>query len=196
MTDRHEKQRRRTAGVSLLETIVVVGVMSIIMLTITQIFILNYNIYSRQSKRAGNDTGAILTAQAISQLTRGASNVETSHVFNGTTRSSSSSTLVLKMPALDVNGVPIPMTYDYVAIYRDATVTTKIFIDTDADPASFRKDGTRLITDYNATMIFRYNSTDITTADRVAVYLVNTQTDRTSTLTSRAWTSIFLRNAT
>ena len=179
-----------------METVVVVGVMTIIMLVITQIFILNYNIFARQSKRAGNDTGAILAAQAISQLTRGASNVETSHAFNGTTRTSSSTALVLKMPSLDAGGNPIALSFDYVAVYRDATVTSKIFIDTDADPASTRQDGTRLITDFNATMIFRYNDSTITTANRVSVYLVNSQIDRDSTLTTRAWTSIYLRNAT
>ncbi len=194
MPNRHDNQRGSRAGVSLIETIVVVGVMSIIMVTMAQIFILNYSIYSSQTKRAGNDLGAVLAAQAISQLTRGASNVEVAHDFGGTVRTSSSSVLVLKMPSLDSGGNVLPGFFDYVAVYRGATEPTKIFIDTDADAISFRQDGTRMITDYNTVLIFRYDAPDLTSANRVSAYLVNAQTDRNTTLTTRAWLSIFLRN--
>lgn len=187
---------RRFAGVSLMETIVVIGVMAIIMLVVTQLFILNYQIYAVQNKRADNDTGAVIAAQSISQTVRGASNVETSHVFGGVTHTSSTSELVLKTPAFDAGGNPVVLAYDYVAIYRDGTDATKIFAVTDADPAGAKSDGSRLITAYNASMIFRYNNSDITDANRVSVYLVNTQINRGATLTSRAWTSIFLRNIT
>lgn len=177
-----------------METIVVISVMASIMLILTQIFILNYQIYASQSKRADNDTGAILAAKALAQYARGASNVESSHIFDGTTRTSSDSVLVLKMPSVDATGNIVAAAYDYIAFYRDATVTTKIMVQTDANASSYRKSGARLITAFNQNLIFRYNAADITQANRVSVFLINSQVNRNATLQTKAWTAIFLRN--
>jgi len=177
-----------------MESIVVIGVMAVIMLVISQIFLLNYEMFWKQSLRSGNETGAILASRTISQLARSAADVEASHVFGGTTRTSSDTQLVLKLPSIDGTGSLIFNTYDYVAFYRDATATTKIFSVTEAGSGSVRKSGTRLVTAYNAALYFRYNNPDVTKADRVSVMLINQQTRRGTSVTSRAWTSIFLRD--
>jgi hypothetical protein len=177
-----------------METIVVVGVMALIMLIISQIFVLNYEMFFRQSLRTDNETGAILAARSISQLSRGAIAVEASHDFSGTVHTSSDSTLVLKMPAVDGSDNIIAGVYDYAAFYRDPTDATKIFIVTDPGSGSVRQLSARRLTSYNDTLIFRYNAATITAADRISVLLINQQTRRGATVTNRAWTSIFLRN--
>ena len=185
---------RRLTGVSLMETIVVIGIMALIMILISQIFVLNYEMFFKQSLRTDNETGAILAARSISQLARGAIAVEASHNFGGTTYTSSDSTLVLKMPAVDGSDNIIGGVFDYAAFYRHPTETTKIFVVVDPGTGSVRQPGTRRITSYNDTLAFRYNAVDITRADRISVLIINQQTRRGATIASRSWTSIFLRN--
>lgn len=192
LPQRDSANRRR--GVSLMETIIVIGIMSVLMLVVTQIFLLNYEIVDKQSGRAANETGAILAAKTISQMTRGASAVEASHVFSGTTRTSSSTTLVLKMPSIDSSGNVLAATFDYVAIYRHTTNTDELHVAIDAATGSYRQDGSRRLTANNQTLTFFYNDPTLTETDRVSAYVVNSQTKRGTTLTTRGWTSIFLRN--
>lgn len=181
-------------GISLMETMVVIGIMSLLLIIITQIFALNYDIFTKQSKRSDNEVGAILAAKTISQMARGAEAVEASHTFNGTARTSSSTGLVLKIPAVDASNNVLAGVYDYIAFYRSSSTPTNIMAVTEAGSGSARIAGTRLITAHNSVLTFRYNNPTITDADRVSMYLVNTQSQRGLTLTTRAWTSIFLRN--
>jgi hypothetical protein len=182
------------AGISMMETIVVIGIMIGLLLIITQIFALNYDIFAKQSKRSDNEVGAILAAKNISQMARGAETVEVSHVFDGTTRTSSTAALVLKLPSIDASSNVIADSYDYVAFYRSVATPTKIMADTEGAAGSARVSGTRLITAFNTTLIFRYNDPVITDANRVSLFLINSQSQRGLNLTTKAWTSIFLRN--
>jgi hypothetical protein len=193
-----KKERRtnasRKAGLSLREVIVVVGIMTMVLFMVTEIFRLNYVIYQSQSRRSENETGAVLAANAISKITRGASEVEASHVFGGDTQTTSSTVLVLKTPSIDSSDNIIPGSYDHIAFYRHATETTKIFSVVDADPASARVDSDRMITDNNQRLFFRYDDPSPAAARRISVFVQNQQTSRGTTLTTRGWTSIFLRN--
>ncbi len=192
---RHADRRlRAAAGLSLVEMMVVIGVMTFLLLIITQIFALNYDIFAKQSKRTDNEVGAILAAKTISQMARGALNVEASRTIGGTLFTSSASQLVLKMPAVDASNNIIVNSFDYVAFYRSPTQTTKIMAVTEAAAGSVRKTNTRLITDYNTAMVFRYNNPVPASADRVSMLVINTQSQRGITLTTKGWTSIFLRN--
>jgi prepilin-type N-terminal cleavage/methylation domain-containing protein len=181
-------------GVTLMETLVVIGIMTVLLLVVTQIFALNYDIFWKQSKRSSNETGAVLAAKTVSQMARGAIDVEASHLFGSDTRTSSSSALVLKLPTVDSSGNVVAASFDYIAFYRDATTPTKIMAATDAAALSYRASGTRLITDHNEVARFMYNNPDITKANRVSLFVVNRQSYRSLNLTTRGWTSIFLRN--
>ncbi len=183
-----------TNGVSLMETIVVIGIMSVLLLIVAQIFALNYDIYAKQTARLDADTGAVFAARNISDLTRGASKVMASHTINSTLYTTSNVELVLRVPSLDASGDIIDATFDYIAIYRDATETSKIFADTEIGAGSTRINGAKLITAYNGTAEFRYNAPDVTDTTRVGVFIINSQTVRGSSFRSKAWTSLFLRN--
>lgn len=177
-----------------MEAMAVIGIMMVVLLIVIQIFILNYQIFSSQTKKVDNEAGAIIAAKTVSQMTRGAISIEPSRVFGSNTITSSSTALVLKLPSVDVDNNILVNTFDYVAFYRDDTETTKIFTVTDADPLSTRIDSTRLITAYNQTFVFRYNDPNIVQANRVSLYVQNQQTGRDTILKTRGWTSIFMRN--
>ena len=183
-----------TRGFTLIEGMTVIGIMTIILVMVSEIFTVSYDIFVKQSARTDNETGAVLAARAISEAARGADAVESSHVINGTTYTTSADVLVLRLPTLDASNNVVAASYDYMAVYRHASQTTKILSDIDAAAGSKRVDGQKLVTAYNTTLKFRYNDPDVTKADRVQVYLVNSQTKRSTTLTTKAWMAIFLRN--
>lgn len=181
-------------GVTLMEGLTVIGVMAVILVMVSEIFTVSYDVFIKQSARAENETGAVLAARAIAEAARGADAIEPSYVINGTTYTTSANVLVLKLPTLDASNNLVPASHDYMAIYRHSAQTTKIFMDIDAAAGSKRIDGEKLLTANNTIMQFRYNDPDVASANRVQVYLVNSQTKRQTVLTTKAWTAIFMRN--
>lgn len=186
---------KRKRGVSMLETMVVIGIMTLMLGVITSIFILNYDIVQKQSGRINTDTGATLAVKTITELARGATAVVTTPtVIGGTSYTTSSTVLVIRAPSLDASKNIIAGQFDFIALYRHPTETTKIFSVAALGLGSTRPSAAHLITAYNQTMYFRFNNPDPALADRVSVYLVNQQTVKGATLTTKAWNSIFLRN--
>ncbi len=186
---------RDERGISIMETITVIGVMAIILMIVTQIFAASYDVFIKQAARVDNETGAILAARAIGDAAQGADAVLASATINGATYASSVNALVLKIPSIDAAGNVVAGSFDDVAIYRDAATPTKIFTDTAPAAGSRRPSGKHLVTAYNQTLAFRYNDPDVALATRVQVFIVNQQTKRSTTLTTNAWTAFFLRNA-
>lgn len=191
---RHHGRAAPERGVSLMETLVVIGVMMTIMVIISQIFLSTYAVYAKQTARIEADTGAVFAARTISEIARGAIEVVDSQTVNGTDYATSSTALILKLPTIDADGAIIAGLYDTVVFARDATDTDTIISDTDAATGSSRFDGQRVVTADNATMTFRLNAPDAADATRVSVLIINTVTTRGQTFTSPAWTSIVLRN--
>lgn len=197
MTMHERTQNPRAApGVSIVETLVVIAVMTILLLIVNQIYIINYDLVLKQTGRTDNETGAILGTRLTSELSRGAVAVVASRTVNGTAYVTGANVLILKLPSLTSSDDIVSGSFDYVAFARDATATTKIFADVERAAGSDRPNGKRLVTAYNRYLAFRYNDPDVTLSDRVSVYMVNQQTVRSVIVTSKAWTSLFMRNFT
>jgi hypothetical protein len=198
MTDlrRHLPVGRAAAlGMSLVEAIASIAIMAIIMIVVDQVFIVNQDILAKQLVRADNDNGAVSAIKRLGELTRGASAVLVSYTINGTNYITSPTTLVIRIPSVNSSGNIVSSTsYDYLAVYRDSTDSTKIYTDTQTATGSARVSGQHLLTAYNSILTFSYNNSSTPQATRVSVYLVNQQTVRSTTQTTKAWTSIFLRN--
>ncbi len=195
--------RRRTSrdsGAAMIELICVMGIMMIIMVMINDIFRVDYDYTVKALARIDNDNGATFAMRRMGELTRGATNVLSSKTINGTLYTTSPTTLVLQMPSLDSSGNVISGCSDYIAIYRHATSTTQIWTDTDINNVtcsagtSVRVDGKKLLTGNNNTLTFSYNNWHPYNATRISVFLVNQKTVRGTTMTTKTWTSIFLRN--
>lgn len=181
-------------GISLMEAIAVMGVMTIVLVMVGQMFSSGYNLFVYQSARVDAEVGAVLASRAISAVTRGALTVEASAVIGGTTYTSDSDTLVLKIPSIDSSKNVIATQYDYVAVFIDPSDATLVKTATAIGTGSIRPAGTKLITASNSVLRFRYNDPTIVDATRVQMYLVNTQIRRSTTISAKAWTAIFLRN--
>lgn len=181
-------------GISVMETISVIGIMTIVLVMVAQMFSSGYNIYFLQGARIDAEVGAVLATRAISEAARGATEVEASSVINGTTYTSDGDTLVLKLPSVNASNDIIAGSFDHMAVFIDPSDSKLVKTATQIATNSKRASGTRLITGSNLTLAFHYNEPVITDSTRVQAYLVNTQTRRTTTVTAKSWTAIFLRN--
>lgn len=195
MLFRHRPDRRSSSrGVGLMEAVVTIGIMTMVLVMVADVFAVNNNLVALSLGRADNDNGAVLALKRLGELARGAGGVVSSQTINGTAYVSSSTVLVLKLPTIDPSNNIISGSYDYIAFYRDSTDATKIYTDLAPAAGSVRVSGKKLLTAYNQTLAFSYNNAAISQATRVSVFIVNQQTVRLKMLTTRAWTSIFLRN--
>ncbi|HCC22052.1 hypothetical protein A2480_01130 [Candidatus Uhrbacteria bacterium RIFOXYC2_FULL_47_19] len=181
-------------GFSLVEVIVVLGVMTLILVMVIQIFMVSYDTYAKQSARANNDSGIMLATRTISETTRGALSILTNKTINGTNYTSSSDELVLALATIDENGNLIEDETDYVAYYRNDSNPNEILVDIESALGSYRTTGKKLVTDNNVILTFRYDNQDLGQVRRVSIYLKNEQTIRTTTVETEAWSSIFLHN--
>lgn len=181
-------------GATIIEGLTVIGIMMVVLMIVNQIFVSGYGLFVKQSARTDVENGVVLAARAIAETTRGATEVEVSSVINGTTYTTGTNVLVLKVPSIDSSDNVIAANYDHIAVYRDATDTTAIKTDTQISGASQRPSGKKIITKYNSILAFRYNDPTPADATRVQVYLRNALTTRSTTVTAKAWTAIFLRN--
>jgi|GEM_PF-1432275 type II secretory pathway pseudopilin PulG len=181
-------------GISLVEAIVVVGIMTIVLGVVAQVFKANYDTMQRQMARIDADNGAILAIRQLGELARGATGVMPARTINGTAYTGNHDVLILHLPSLDAAGNLVAGQSDYVAVFRNPSDPTQILTDTEIGTGSARPPGQKLLTGSNQTLVFSYNNADPSLANRVSVFLVNARTVRDSTLTSKAWTSIFMRN--
>lgn len=178
-----------------MEAMVVLGIMTILLMTVNSIFKANDDLVARELRQADTTVGAVQAVRTISEMTRGASDVVAEHDFNGTTHTTSSDTLVLQMPSLDINGSVLGGENDFVAVYRGSGADAdKIYLNVVVGLNSARPSGIKALSRYNESLIFRYNDSDVTLANRVSVFLSNVRTYRGSTIRAKAWTAIFLRN--
>ena len=181
-------------GFSLLEGIASIGILTLVLVVVTQVFIANQVIVARALARADDDNGASLTIRRMGELVRGAYTVLNTYLVNGTRYSTGAYELVVQIPAIDAEGSVFPGEYDFIAIYRDDTDTTQIWSDTMVSEDSARIPGKKLLTDHNDTLEFSFNDPDPAYATRLSVFLVNAQAVRGVTIQTKAWTSIYLRN--
>ncbi|MFH2062660.1 MAG: hypothetical protein ABIJ46_00700 [bacterium] len=181
-------------GFTLMESVAVLGVVTLLLTLVIQVFMVSYSAYRKQSTRAENDAQAIMATRLISEAARGADEVLATATVNGTEYSSSASELVLKLPSVNTDGNVIEGEYDYLAVYRDDGDDSRIYVDTEPNAGSYRPSGQKLLTSDNDWLIFRYDSPNVAEASRVSVFLRNAKTARDTTVISESWTSIFIRN--
>lgn len=141
-------------GLSIVETMIVVSILIILSAVVMNMYI-NYNkFFKRQGTSLDMSNAAMNVAARIRSAVLQADAVESSHSFSGTTHTSSSTALVLKLPAVSVADDVIPGIYDYVAFYASGTAA---YQKTDAGSGSARTTGTTQIASNVASLTFTYD---------------------------------------
>lgn len=179
-------------GFTLLETVVVLGLSVAAFAAITNIFFIFNTTYGYQQAfmAAAGSAGASMNAFEAAVLP--ASQVLSSHDFNGTTHASATTTLVLELPSLSGSGEVIPGVKDYVAFYASSTELYRVV---EADANSARASGVKKLSTTLQTLSFTYDNVDVAKATSVAADIQTQAQFKEHVVQSRLSLQVYLRNA-
>jgi hypothetical protein len=187
-------QHRMHRGITLTETLVAVSILLVIGVALAQVTAVTLDMSSRQSRNYTLETNAALLLKTINDHFEHASGIELTRTFGATSYTSSSTTLILRIPSLDSSRNIITGVYDYIVFYRDPNNPTHIKYTIEGGAGSIRVSETKTLTTNNTGLTFRYNAQDIVSSNRISVALEQTQSHRNTTLITTGWTSLFLHN--
>lgn len=132
--------------------------------------------------------------ERIAAEIRESSSVLSSHTTNGTAYTTSRTVLVLSLPSLDANKIPIPGSSDYVAFAPSATNATLLTRDAEIAASSSRIGGQTTVARFVESIRFLYNEPNPQDASRIEVFLQTSQTKYGNTQSVAATIAATLRN--
>lgn len=181
----------RIAGFTLIETVITLGIFTIMMLALYSFFISSNSTFTFQNAYIQTHASAGEVTTAITTAALPGSNVLASHVFGTMTLFSGSGTLVLEVPSIDSSGNIVTGKFDYYGFYTTGSSVYQIL---EPDVNSARPAGTKLLTtDLNA-LIFTYDNTDFTLVRYVNADVKTQSTIKGQQITSHLQQTIYLRN--
>lgn len=113
------------------------------------------------------------------------------HTFSGTLRTSSATTTIFELPAINASGATIAGSYDYIGVYASGTAAYRTI---DAASASVRASGTKKLTAVLQNLLFTYDNSSIPQATSVVVEATTTATVRGEATEAHVRTKVYLRN--
>lgn len=166
---------------TLIEIVITIAISTILILAITQLYALYGRTIASQEATIGVTLGASGIMEAVRAAGLQADHIVASHTFSGVTHSSSATTVIFELPAIDVSGAIIEGVYDYVGI---SASDTRVYRFIDAGPGSVRFSGTKILTSVLDAINFTYDNADLAsamsfTADATTTALVKGQTFKT-----------------
>lgn len=189
---RHFLDSRESAGLTLIETIVVVAISSAALLALVNLFLIFNSMYGYQRAfvAAAGSAGAAMNALEASILP--AERVLASRDFSGTTYASSADTLVLELPAFDASGDIVSGAKDYVAFYASAGTLYRLI---EADVQSARHSGRTQLSAVLDALLFTYDTADVTNATNITADIATRAQFKQETVQSHLREQLYLRNA-
>lgn len=167
---------RNDNGVTFIETIVAIFVLVLLTLAIGEMTIATIRLTSRQSELSETQRAAGIGIEPIREAAEGANTILATQTINGTLYTTSSSTVVFDIPAIDASGNLVSGSHDYVAFTRSAVDNTVLVRATQAAAGSVRISRTDTITPFVSALHFRYNTSTPVDATTVEVFLETSRT--------------------
>jgi competence protein ComGC len=191
---KQKKEVKEYQGVSLLETIVVIGISVVLFFIITNIFI-NFNrLFQIQSATTDVEMNNYLALNRLQKIIKESDQILASKIINSTTYSTSNNTLVLEAPSIDSGGNIIPGSYDFFSIHRDSLDQSKLILSAAVSAGSSRRASDTIISAFVDKLIFSYNDIDLNKANLITIYLANSRSANGAKQTTASSTAIGLRN--
>ncbi len=188
------KKPNQSAGFSLLESIVTIGIAVFVFLIIALVFIAHNKLFNLQSILADSEINNYLALNHLGKLIKSSNRVLASQTINSINYSSSANVLVLELPSVDSSQNIIPNSFDYAAIHQSSTDQTKLIVSLQANSPSSRASGNILISSGVQKIIFSYNNSDFTKVNLVSIYLTNARTFLGARPTTNSSVQFALRN--
>lgn len=177
----------------MLELVVAMAIAVIVLVSLSSIFIVQYNLYSLVGLGADLNSSVTNILRTAQDLGANASTVVSRRVFGQTDFISSESTLILALPSIDQNNNPLAAN-DYAVIFRDPNDNKKLYLQIDADATSSRRDLTKLLSSLTNALQFSYNDTNPSKATVVETFVSLKKIFKDTAKEKSGRTTIFLRN--
>jgi len=178
-------------GFTLIETTIVIGLTVLITAAIGNFYI-NFN------SVLGSDGGIMSVASGAGKIVNEAetmilpaNQVLASYVFSGTTYTTSATTLVLELPAIDSSGNRITGKYDYAVFFVSGTTSYRIM---QADSSSNRISGKKQLSTTVDTLTFAYDNVDFTKVKKVDIDVQTKVVIKGKAVIGHLHKQVYLRN--
>lgn len=158
----------KNKGISIVEAIVVITLVSLISIVIMDLFITHGRIFNLNSAGSDFQLQGAEAVEAVGRVVRVADKALSSRTINSINYTASAGTLVLEIPSIDSTGKVISGKYDYAAVYL---LNNKIFVSQQADPASSRATLARALSDSVSRLQFIYDNSSYDSVSSVLVQL-------------------------
>ncbi len=180
------------SGITLLELIVSISIMSLVILVVVNIFIGTSRFNTDEQSRILVGDEATRVFSTLDQTLRQGKAIVASAIINGTTYTTNGTTVVLTLPSI-VAGSPSPTQTD-IAVVRWDSSSEQIQLITAPDPSSSRAAGTAILTDGVSDIYFRYTSDDPTVSTTVEATIITSAPVNNSSFRQTAVLYVPLRN--
>ena len=178
-------------GFTLIEIIVGIGVFILLIFALFNLYLVYGSLYSFQDTQLTATMDGRVAMSEITFLTVQAYRVVGNITIATTTYYSGTTTLVLQIPSMAAGDGTISNTWDYAVFYINGT---NLYRTIQANAASSRISGTRLLTGNLQNLVFSYDNADLTQAQKVSIDInIQTQTAK-YTATNHSTEQVTLRN--
>ena len=182
---------RPQPGFTLIEIVVSIGVISILIFTLLNLYLAYGSLYTFQNAELTTLAEGRSTMSEFTFFTIQARRVVGNFTIGTTTHYSGTSTLAVQIPAITSGGGIISNTWDYVVFYPSGA---NLYRALQADGASARVSETKLLTSNLQSLIFAYDNADLTLVQKVSIDLNLQKQDVKYMATSHLTEQLILRN--
>ena len=181
-------------GITLIETMIGLAISALLVVILSYCLVIVLRLNEAQKTVSALTSSTDRGIYRISSSIQQSSQILSDAVISGTTHTTSSSALVLKIPTVNSSGQIISGSYDTVVYRRNPSDLSELQEITDAEAGSARFDGTHLIARFVTNLLFRYNNSDYSSASTATVFLKTGTTVRGVLKESANQTTVRLRN--
>ena len=181
-------------GITLIETMIGLAISALLVVILSYCLVIVLRLNEAQKTVSALTSSTDRGIYRISSSIQQSSQILSSAVIFGTTHTTSSSALVLKIPTVNSSGQIISGSYDTVVYRRNPSDLSELQEITDAEAGSARFDGTHIIARFVTNLLFRSNNSDYSSASTATVFLKTGTTVRGVLKESANQTTVRLRN--
>lgn len=180
-----------TRGYSLIELLIVVGIFAMMLSALVFLYLRFGTVFSRQSATINVSYSASAVLNAFDVLTKQSDTILSSQSIAGTTYTSGSTTLVMRLPSISSSGDIVGGTYDYAVLYVSGASCYELVA---PNTVSARHAVSKRLSDVVSNLTFAYDTGDVTQSTRVTVDLTTRTSVRGVPISTRLTGSAHLRN--
>lgn len=176
---------------TLIEVLVTTALSAILILAITQFYIVFGRAILFQQASIDVALGGSSIMNAVRTAGLQAKRVIASRTFSGVSYDSGTTTAIFELPAVDASGAIVPGAYDYIGIYASSTGAYRLV---EAAVGSARISGEKRLTDVLGALSFTYDNPDFPSVTSLTVDATTSATVRGEVTHTHLREHIYLRN--